>query len=61
MDELFSAPFVNIVQKFIDSIRRENLLKRERHSEDQGESEWCAEKSRRLQKNLGRNLRINRS
>lgn len=53
MDELFSAPFVNIVQKFIDSIRRENLLKRERHSEDQGESEWCAEKSRRLQKKFG--------
>ena len=39
-EELFSAHFVNIVQKFIDSIRRENLLKtRTPQLEPRGESE----------------------
>jgi hypothetical protein len=57
MDELFSAPF-NIVQKFIDSIRRENLLKRERHSEDQGERVKGAQSNHVVCKKWGRNLRI---
>jgi len=49
----FQRLFVNIVQKFIDSIMKENLLKRERHSEDQGESVKGAQSNHVVSKKIG--------